>query len=115
MAMRSQATIAPVLARTRKAGAQPDQLVSYYFWVEDLDRQGVARRIDGEMFFAEVRPFEEIFRQGQAQDAQQQANQQSQQGSQAAQQSEQLAELQKKILAGTWNVLRRETKKENQC
>ena len=44
--------------------AVPDQLVSYFFWAEDIGPDGQPRRASGDMFFAEVRPFEEIFRQG---------------------------------------------------
>jgi len=87
--------------------AKADQLVTYHFWTEDLDRDGQPRRVDSEIFFAEVRPFEEIFREGDASATQQrQQQQQQQQGSQGAQQAEELAELQKKIISGTWNLIR---------
>ncbi len=45
--------------------AQPDQLVSYFFWAEDIGPDGGVRRTSSDMYFAEVRHFEEIFRQGQ--------------------------------------------------
>lgn len=87
--------------------AKADQLVTYHFWSEDLDRDGQPRRVDSEMFFAEIRPFEELFREGDASATQQrQQQQQQQQGSQGAQQAEELAELQKKIISATWNLLR---------
>ncbi|MFO0381037.1 MAG: hypothetical protein ACK506_05000 [Pirellula sp.] len=94
--------------------AQPDQLLSYFFWAEDTDRDNQTRRVDGEMFFAEVRPFEEIFREGesQSQSQQQQQTQQGQQQSENGQKAEELAELQKKIISGTWNVIRREVKEQ---
>jgi hypothetical protein len=44
--------------------AAPDQLVTYFFWAEDIGPDGQTRRSSGDMFFAEVRHFEEIFRQG---------------------------------------------------
>jgi hypothetical protein len=88
-------------------GAQPDQLLSYYLWAEDIGPDGRPRRTTSDMFFAEVRPFEEIFREGQAQDPnQQQQQQENQQGQNAA---ERLAELQKQIISATWNLQRRET------
>ncbi|MFM8570422.1 MAG: hypothetical protein ACKOAU_02380, partial [Pirellula sp.] len=59
--------------------AKADQLVTYHFWSEDLDRDGQPRRIDGEMFFAEVRPFEELFREGDSSATQQRQQQQEQQ------------------------------------
>ena len=86
--------------------AKADQLVTYHFWTEDLDRDGQPRRIESEMYFAEVRPFEEIFRETDASATQQRQAQQQQQGSESAQQAEELAELQKKILSATWNLLR---------
>ena len=88
--------------------AKPDELLSYYFWAEDIAPDGRPRQVQSDMFFAEVRHFEEIFRQGQQQ-SQQQQQQQQQQQSQNGQQAEQLAELQKQIIAGTWNLIRRET------
>jgi len=88
-------------------GAQPDQLLSYYLWAEDVGPDGQPRRATSDMFFAEVRPFEEIFREGQAQDPNQQ-QQQQQQGQQGQNQAERLAELQKQIITATWNIQRRE-------
>ena len=91
--------------------AKPDQLLSYYFWAEDIDRDGETRRVDGDMFFAEVRPFEEIFREGESMSAEQKKQQEQQQQSEGAKKAEELAELQKQIISGTWNVVRREKPK----
>jgi hypothetical protein len=90
--------------------AEPDQLLSYYFWAEDTAPDGTARRVSGDMFFAEVRPFEEIFRQGQqpTDEEQMQQSQQGQQAGQNARQAEQLADLQKQIINATWKLIRRE-------
>jgi hypothetical protein len=85
--------------------AQPDDLLSYHFWAEDYAADGQIRRIESDMYFAEVRPFDEIFRQGQ----QPPGGEQRQQGqSQNAQQAEQLSQLQKQIINATWKVIRRE-------
>lgn len=89
-------------------GAKPDELLSYYFWAEDVGPDGKPRRVSSDMFFAEVRPFEEIFRQGQQQSAGEQQQQHQQQGGNG-QQAEKLAELQKQIIAATWKIIRRET------
>jgi len=90
-------------------GAQPDQLLSYYLWADDIGPDGSLRRTSSDMFFAEVRPFEEIFREGQGAEAgSPQQQQQQQQGQNAA---ERLAELQKQIINATWNLQRRETGK----
>ena len=89
--------------------SQPDQLVSYHFWAEDIGPDGQVRRTLSDMYFAEVRHFEEIFRQGQQPSGQQQQQQQQQSGQQAggnAQAAEKLAELQKQIISATWKILR---------
>lgn len=86
--------------------AKPDQLLSYHFWAEDTGPNGEVRRVSSDMFFAEVRHFEEIFRQGQQPPGGQQQQQQQQQGNGGA--AAELAELQKQIISGTWNVVRRE-------
>jgi hypothetical protein len=91
-----------------KLNAQPDQLLSYYFWAEDFDGEGNLRRTSGDMYFAEVRQFDEIFRQGQAQTREEQQRQQQQQGGQNAQTAQQLAQLQKDIMNATWKLIRRE-------
>jgi hypothetical protein len=87
--------------------AQPDELVTYYFWAEDLGADGKPRRTDGDMYFAEVRHFEEIFRQGEQPSGGEQGDQAA---SQNAQEAENLAEQQKQIINGTWRVIRRETR-----
>lgn len=92
--------------------AEPDDLVSYYLWVEDAVAGGQVRLTMSDMYFAEVRHFEDIFRQGEQPTEQQQREQQQQQqeGQQGAgQRAEQLAELQKEIVNATWKLIRRET------
>ncbi|HVS71918.1 MAG TPA: hypothetical protein VHQ47_11740 [Phycisphaerae bacterium] len=93
--------------------AQPDQLLAYHFWAEDIGPDGKPRRTSGDMFFAEVRPFEEIFRQGQQPTAEQEAERERQQqgqqaGAQNGQRAEQLADTEKQLIAATWKVIRRE-------
>ena len=89
--------------------AAPDELVSYHFWAEDTAPDGSSRRTLSDMYFAEVRHFEEIFRQGQQPTSDQQQASEEQQESGAAAQAAELAELQKQIINATWKVLRRET------
>ncbi|MEM8670314.1 MAG: hypothetical protein AAGG48_22505, partial [Planctomycetota bacterium] len=88
--------------------AEPDQLFTYYFWAEDFGPDGEVRRTESDMFFAEVRPFEEIFREGESQPGGQQQQQQGQQGQngQNGEQAMELAELQKEIINATWRVIR---------
>jgi len=82
---------------------EPGGLVSYYLWAEDIGPDGSLRRAYSDMYFGEIRPFEEIFRQGQPNAQQQQ--QQQQQGEQGSP-AQQLAELQKEIISATWNTRR---------
>ena len=86
--------------------AEPDQLLSYHFWAEDFGPDGNVRRTSSDMYFAEVRHFEEIFRQGQQPPG---GQQQQQQNSPAGQQAQQLAQNQKDIINATWKLIRRET------
>jgi hypothetical protein len=87
--------------------AVPDQLVIYFFWADDVGPDGQTRRTSGDMFFAEVRHFEEIFRQGEQPPGGSAENEM--QGGENARESDRLAELQKEIINGTWKVIRRET------
>ena len=43
--------------------AQPEQVLSYHFWAEDVGPDGEVRRIFSDMFFADIRHFEETFEQ----------------------------------------------------
>jgi hypothetical protein len=90
-----------------KEGARPDDLLSWHVWAEDIGPDGLVRRTEGDLFFGEVRPFEEIFRQAPPQDGQQQ--QQQQQGEQSGSPATQLAELQKQIINATWKLIREES------
>lgn len=83
---------------------EPGELVSYYLWAEDFGPDGTPRRAASDIFFAEIRPFDEIFRQGQGDSSNQQ--QQQQQGNQSP--TQQLAELQKEIITATWNLQRQQ-------
>lgn len=84
-------------------GAAPDQLLTYYFWAEDRDAAGKLRRTESDIYFAEVRPFEEVYREADSPPggAQQQAG--------AADQAQKLAELQKQIISATWKLVREQS------
>ena len=72
-------------------------------------RTGSPRRTSGDMYFAEVRHFEEIFRQGEQPPGGSAQNEEQEGGQDNARDSDQLAELQKEIINGTWKLVRRET------
>ncbi|MGY8688802.1 MAG: hypothetical protein ACKVHP_13845, partial [Verrucomicrobiales bacterium] len=54
------------LLALEELGAQPDQLISYYFWAEDKDGEGVLRRAKSDIYFIEVRPFLKTYREAAA-------------------------------------------------
>jgi hypothetical protein len=82
-------------------GVQPEEIVSYFVWAEDLGPDGKVRRTDSDMYFAEVRAFEEIFREGQGGDSSS-----GKQGQQGGSPSQKLTEIQKQIITATWNLKR---------
>ena len=89
------------LLKLEELGVKPDDLVSWFLWAEDVGPDTQPRRTETDMFFAEVRPFEEIYRRGDG--AEGQGGQQGG-GSEATK----LAELQKQIISATWNLKRSE-------
>jgi hypothetical protein len=95
------------LLELEKLNAQPDQLLTYYFWAEDVGPNGKLRRRSGDMYFAEVRHFDEVYRESQSSPDQQQQNQNQQGAQQGNRQGEQLAQLQKQIISATWNIKRK--------
>ncbi len=83
-------------------GLQPDQLVSWFAWADDIGPDGQVRRTAGDMFFAEIRPFDEVFREAQGMEGQSE-----QSGEQSGQnQTAKLAELEKQIISATWKLRR---------
>jgi len=94
------------LLALEELSAQPDQLLTYYFWADDMGPDGNIRRTSGDMYFAEIRPFEEVFRESQSSQNQQEQSQDQQSQQQGRQQGEQLAQLQKQIISATWNIKR---------
>lgn len=79
---------------------QPDDLVSYYFWAEDVGPDGAKRRAATDMYFAEVRHFEEIFREGVSPPGEES---EPKKGSDSAK----LLEVQKQIVSATWKLQQR--------
>jgi hypothetical protein len=82
--------------------AKADELLAWHVWAEDLGPDGKVRRTTSDIFFAEVSPFEEIFREqsadsGEGQPAENQPNP-----------VEETAGKQKEIVTAIWNLRRRE-------
>jgi len=91
------------LLALEELNTQPDQLLTYYFWADDVGSDGKARRTFSDMYFAEIRHFEEVFRESQSSQSQRSQSQQNS-GQQQGRQGEQLARLQKQIISATWNL-----------
>ena len=87
--------------------AAPDQLFAWHTWADDIGPDGKIRRTRGDLFYAEVRAFEEIFRQGDGmQNQEQQQQEQDQQQNEGQGAATKLAELQKQIINATWKLQR---------
>ncbi len=83
-------------------GVKVDELVSWHVWAEDIGPDGKPRRTQSDIFFAEVRPFEEIYRPGDDS-----SGGQPPPGG-AGGDAMKLADLQKQIITATWNLKRAE-------
>ncbi len=78
-------------------GVAPDDLVTWFAWARDHGPDGEARQTNSDLFFGEVRPFDEIFREEAG------GAQQSQRGG-AGRQGEELLETQRQISLAIWNL-----------
>ena len=95
--------------------AQPGDLMQMFLWAEDLIEGNQVRRTLGDLLVAEVRDFEQIFRQSDDSNDPNQPSPQSEQspGESNEQEARDLIERQKQILLATWNLLRRGVNSEN--
>lgn len=84
---------------------QTGEVVSFAFYADDHGPDGKPRRTLGDLFFLEVRPFEETYRQMEGGGGQ--SNMQGA-SSGAGQGLDKLIELQKQIVTATWNLSRRD-------
>ena len=102
--------------RMEDLGVEVGQVVSYFLWADDRDRDGELRRGYSDLFFATVRPFEEIFRQNRsATEGMREQQQQGEGGEQGGEQQQSIANLldsQKDIISATWNIKRRKATDE---
>jgi len=91
--------------RLEELGLKPDQLVAWHVWADDYGPNGEIRRTNGDLFFGEVRPFEEIYREGE----QMGGGGEGEQGEQGdGNPTTKLAELQKQIINATWKLQRQQ-------
>ncbi|MBS0205832.1 MAG: hypothetical protein JSS49_23260, partial [Planctomycetes bacterium] len=92
-----------VLQRLEELKVEPDELISYYVYADDHGPDGERRRSSSDLYFAEVRPFEEIFRQLEGPKGGQSQSSGSQQNGNP---TDKLLELQKQIVTATWKLAR---------
>ena len=92
------------LLRLEEQGAQPDDLISWFVWADDIGPDGKTRRTQTDLFFGEVRPFDEIFRQGEEAAGGEAPPPPGAGG--AGEKAAKLAELQKQIINATWKLQR---------
>lgn len=81
-----------------KLGVDVDQVVAYFVWADDFGPDGKERHTFSDIFFAEVRPFDEIFRPDPS------SGMAGNQGGGQRNPSTELAEMQKEILIATWKL-----------
>ncbi len=98
------------LLRLEEMAAKPDDLISWYVWADDIGPDGKVRRTNGDLYFAEVRPYDEIFRESQMPGDDQQQGGGG--GGGAGSETRKLTDIQKQIINATWK-LKREGKSDH--
>ncbi|MEZ6057089.1 MAG: DUF4175 family protein [Planctomycetaceae bacterium] len=88
------------LLSLEKMQVVPDDLLAYYFFATDIGPDGEARETLSDLFFAEVRPFEEIYRQG--------PDTPPMEGEGESSETKKLLSLQRQIVSALWNLMRKE-------
>ena len=81
--------------------AKPNSLLTYHFWAEDEAPNSGNRRTESDMYFIEVRHFEEIFREVPPPPK-----------GEKKPQTKDFLKLQKELINGTWKLVRRQPKEE---
>ena len=88
------------LLKLEDLGVKADDLVSWFLWAEDTGPDGGTRRTESDIYFAEVRPFDQIFRRDNSGG--------EGGGGGGGGDAEKLSDLQKQIVSATWNLKRAE-------
>ncbi len=81
--------------------AKPDDVFGWFLWADDIGPDGDVRRTQGDIFFGEVRPFEQVFREGDGSSSES-GESQGEQGS--GNPAVKLVQLQKQIITATWKL-----------
>ena len=94
------------LLRLEELQVKPDTLLSWYLWADDIGPDGQVRRTTSDLYFGEIRPFDEIFREETGMQAESEDSEMGQSGN-----AQRLTELQKQIMTATWKLQRDPTSK----
>ena len=92
------------LVRLEELGAKTDQVLGWFLWADDIGPDGQPRRTTGDIYFAEIRPFDEIFREGEGGGGNEEQAGGQPAGEQGGNPTAKLAQLQKQIIAATWKL-----------
>ena len=87
-------------------GVEAEDFLSWYLWADDIGPQGEPRRTLGDMYFAEVRPFDEIFREGQRQAGGQGGGEGGEEGGEGGGGAGDLTETMRELINATWRLQR---------
>ena len=86
-------------AALEENAVEPDDLVTWFAYADDNGPDGESRRTTSDLFYAEVRPLEEIFRQGESGGGGM--------GGMGGRREGELLERQRQIAIATWKLLQR--------
>lgn len=86
------------LLRLEDLNLQAGGLVSWFMWADDIGPDGKIRRTTSDIFFAQVRPFEEVFRKAEG------GGDSDQEPPPGQQESAKLLELQKQVITATFKL-----------
>lgn len=95
------------LLKLEDLGLKPDRVIAWFLWADDTGPDGKPRRATTDLFFGEVRPFDEVYREAQGGMAAQSGSR-GERGQEQGQESPatRIAEVQKQILNATWKLQR---------
>ena len=86
------------LLRLEELHLEAGGLVSWFMWADDIGPDGKIRRTTTDIFFAQVRPFEEVFRKSEG------GGESDQEPPPGQQESAKLLELQKQVVTATFKL-----------
>ena len=89
------------LLKLEDLGVKADDLVSWFLWAEDTGPEGGTRRTESDIYFAEVRPFDQTYRRDNG-------GGEGGGGGGGGGEAGKVSDLEKQIVSATWNLKRAE-------